>query len=85
MPQLFVDVDVAVADALIAAAAADEVLATGVGVAAADEDDDAAVAVDMPFNGSMGKIEYLMATSLMPHGGGSTASTEALLGIINIS
>jgi len=74
LPQLFVD---AAATDLLAAAAA-EVLAMGVGVAAAEEDDDA-VAVDMPFNGSMGSIEYLIATSLMPHGGGSTASTEALI------
>lgn len=65
-------VDDADADAVAAAA---EVLAIGVGVAAADEDDGA---VDMPFNGRMGNIEYLIATSLMPHGGGSMASTEAL-------
>lgn len=67
---MFVDAADLVADA------AAEVLAMGVGVAAAEEDDDV-VAVDMPFNGSMGSIEYLIATSLMPHGGGSMASTEA--------
>lgn len=69
---MFVDDADAVA---VAAAAAADVLAIGVGVAAADEDDGA---VDMPFNGRMGNIEYLIATSLMPHGGGSMASTEAL-------
>jgi len=76
LPQLFVDAADLVADA------AAEVLAMGVGVAAAEEDDDV-VAVDMPFNGSMGSIEYLIATSLMPHGGGSMASTEALKNTYN--
>lgn len=32
----------------------------------------------MPFNGKMGKIEYLIETSGMPVGGGSMANTEAL-------
>lgn len=33
---------------------------------------------DMPFNGKIGKIEYLMDTSLIPLGGGSIANMDAL-------